>query len=260
MTTRSFGAWSGVRSMTSRNCWRAPSWRWSSSVWRRCSAVLVVFCRRPKSRKGRARSNSTVRRMSAMVWLHGRSAGAWSSSPGSWSAWWRCWSVWMVRKRNGWSRDDAMVRSFGFSGSRFRCRWRHGCGWCRCRWWCRWCGVSCRYIVVEKLLTLFLGALGVQDHLLLSLDKTNRFSKLLCSGTQRCKFWRDGWRRCCRWCRWCNRKWSFWSGTAWFVRFLVRAKLWGGLNCRWLRSVRRNRRCFSQWWRVKGARWVRRAL
>ena len=112
---------------------------------------------------------------------------------------------------------------------------------------------------MEKLLTLFLSALGVQDHLLLSLDKTDRFSKLLCSRTQCYKFWRDGRRRCCRWCRWCNGKWGFWSWTAWFVRFLVGAKLWRGLDCRLWRSIRRKRRCFSQWWRVKGARWVRRA-
>ena len=43
--------------------------------------------------------------------------------------------------------------------------------------------------MVKKLLTLFLSALGVQDHLLLSMDKTNRFSQLLCGGAQRCKFW-----------------------------------------------------------------------
>ena len=54
-----------------------------------------------------------------------------------------------MRKRNSWNRDGAMVRSFRFSGSRFRCR--------------------CRYILVEKLLTLFLSALGVQDHLFVEL-------------------------------------------------------------------------------------------
>jgi len=43
--------------------------------------------------------------------------------------------------------------------------------------------------VVEKQLTLFLGALRIQNQLLLSLNKTDRFGQLLCSGTQRCKFW-----------------------------------------------------------------------
>ena len=42
--------------------------------------------------------------------------------------------------------------------------------------------------LVEELLTLFLSTLGVKDHLLLSMKKTNRFGKVLCSGAQRCQF------------------------------------------------------------------------
>ena len=45
---------------------------------------------------------------------------------------------------------------------------------------------------MKELLSLFLSALGVKDHLLLSLNKTNRFCKLLCSGAQRCQLWWDG--------------------------------------------------------------------
>ena len=52
MTTRSSGARSGMRSMTSRNSWRAPSWWLSSSVWRRCSAILVVFLSKTEIEEG----------------------------------------------------------------------------------------------------------------------------------------------------------------------------------------------------------------
>ena len=42
--------------------------------------------------------------------------------------------------------------------------------------------------MLKKELTLFLCTLRIHDQLLLSLNKSNRFSKLLCSGTQGCKF------------------------------------------------------------------------
>ena len=54
-----------------------------------------------------------------------------------------------------------------------------GVGGIRIRW---------RSILLEKELTLFLGSLRIHDQLLLSLNKSNRFRKLLCSGTQGCKF------------------------------------------------------------------------
>jgi hypothetical protein len=46
----------------------------------------------------------------------------------------------------------------------------------------------------KLLLSLFLKALRIKDHLLLSLDETNRFCELLCCRAQCCKFW---W-----YCRW----------------------------------------------------------
>ena len=49
-------------------------------------------------------------------------------------------------------------------------------------------GPGCGKALVEKLLSLFLSALGVKDHLLLSMKKTNRFGKVLCGGAQRCQF------------------------------------------------------------------------
>ena len=39
-----------------------------------------------------------------------------------------------------------------------------------------------------KLLSLFVKALGVKDRLLLSLNETDRFYKLLCCRAQRCHF------------------------------------------------------------------------